>query len=152
MALMYNPPDPTSFNKVVWQIVRQIPEGKVSTYGQIASMIPPPKSVAPEQYQRLGARWVGSAMQAVPAGQGVPWQRVINSQGKISLPRGSAGADEQRALLEIEGVLFDQEGRVDFEQVGWEGPPTEWLDAHRLVSPRSLKKSPKPQNSQPNLF
>jgi methylated-DNA-protein-cysteine methyltransferase related protein len=149
---MYNPPDPTSFNRVVWQIVQQMPEGKVSTYGQIASMIPPPEGVALEQYQRLGPRWVGSAMRAVPSGQGIPWQRVINSQGRISFPRGSIGADEQRALLEMEGITFDQEGRVDFEQVGWEGPSTEWLDAHQLASPRSLRKSPKPKNSQPNLF
>jgi methylated-DNA-protein-cysteine methyltransferase-like protein len=149
---MYNPPDPTRFNQVVWQIVRQIPEGKVSTYGQIASMIPPPEGVALEQYQRLSPRWIGSAMQAVPPGQGIPWQRVINSQGKISFPRGSAGADEQRALLEMEGITFDQDGRIDFEQVGWEGPPAEWLDAYRLASPRSLKKSPKPKNSQPSLF
>lgn len=149
---MYNPPDPTRYNRIVWQIVQQIPEGKVSTYGQIASMIPPPQSVAPEQYQRLAPRWVGSAMQAVPSGQGIPWQRVINSQGQISLPRGSAGADEQRALLEMEGVLFDQEGRVDFEKVGWDGPPSDWLEAHQLASPRSLKKSPKPKNSQPSLF
>ena len=149
---MYNPPDPTTFNRVVWQIVLQIPEGKISTYGQIASMLPPPEGVALEQYQRLGPRWVGSAMQAVPPRQGIPWQRVINSQGKISFPRGSSGADEQRALLEMEGVAFNQEGRVDFEQVGWEGPSAEWLDEHQLLPPRSLKKSPKPKNSQPNLF
>lgn len=149
---MYNPPDPSSFNQAVWQIARQIPEGKVSTYGQIASMILPPEGVTLEQYQRLSPRWVGSAMRAVPPGQGIPWQRVINSQGKISFPRGSAGADEQRALLEMEGVAFDPEGRVDFEQVGWEGPPVEWLDAHQLASPRSLKKSLKQKDIQPGLF
>jgi methylated-DNA-protein-cysteine methyltransferase-like protein len=149
---MYNPPDPASFNKVVWQIVQQIPAGKVSTYGQIASMISPPEGVAPDQYERLAPRWVGSAMQETPSGQGIAWQRVINSQGKISLPGGSAGADEQRALLEIEGIAFDQGDRVDFEKYGWEGPPAEWLDAHQLLSPRSLKKSAGPKNSQPTLF
>jgi len=149
---MYNPPDPASFNKLVWEIVRQIPEGRVSSYGQIASMIPPPEGVAADQYRRLGARWVGSAMQATPSGQGVPWQRVINSQGKISLPRGSAGADEQRALLEMEGIVFDNDGRANFEDAAWEGPSEEWLDAHKLLPPTSLKKSPKAKNSQPPLF
>ncbi|MBN1310666.1 MAG: MGMT family protein [Anaerolineae bacterium] len=147
---MYNPPNPALFNQLVWAIVRQIPAGKASTYGQIASMIPPPEGVAADQYKRLGARWVGSAMHA--AEQGIPWQRVINSQGKISLPKGSAGADEQRALLEMEGIAFDKDGKVNFEQVGWEGPPEEWLCAHRLLSPISLKKRPKATRSQPSLF
>lgn len=135
---MYNPPDPESFNQVVWEIVRQIPAGKVSTYGQIASMIPAPPGIDPDQYARLGARWVGNAMHLSPTG--VPWQRVINSQGEISLRRDSTAADEQRFLLETEGVGFDLGGRVDFEIVGWDGPPQEWLDRNKLLPPRSLKK------------
>jgi methylated-DNA-protein-cysteine methyltransferase-like protein len=130
---MYNPPDPVTFNTLVWLIVKQIPEGCVASYGQIASMIPPPPGVDPDQYRRLGARWVGTAMQACP--QGIPWQRVINSAGQISLPRGSAGADEQRALLEIEGILFDEKGRVDFSQAGWAGPEADWLSEQGLLSP-----------------
>jgi methylated-DNA-protein-cysteine methyltransferase-like protein len=148
---MYNPPDSIAFNKRVWQIVQQIPVGKVSTYGQIASMIPPPEGVAPDAYRRLGARWTGSAMQSTPSGQGIPWQRVINSQGKISLSPGSAGADEQRALLEMEGVTFSQDGRVSFEQYGWDGPPAAWLRENELLPPVSLKKA-QSGSSQPNLF
>jgi methylated-DNA-protein-cysteine methyltransferase-like protein len=91
-------------------------------------------------------------MQATPSGQGIPWQRVINSQGKISLPRGSAGADEQHALLEMEGIVFGQDGRVSFEEAGWEGPSEAWLDAHKLLPPTSLKKSSKAKGSQPPLF
>lgn len=149
---MYNPPDPLSFNTLVWEIVQQIPEGKVSTYGQIASMIPPPAGVDAQQYRRLGARWVGSAMRSTPEGQKIPWQRVISSKGQISLPKGSTGADEQRALLEMEGVAFSESGRVDFEVVGWEGPPAEWLRARELLSPRSLTKPSEPSDSQLNLF
>ncbi len=137
---MYNPPNPDAFNRLVWQIVQQIPEGKVSTYGQIASMIPPPPGADSDQYRRLGARWVGTAMNATPSGWGVPWQRVINSQGKISLPGGSASADQQRALLEREGVHFDGDGRVDLEVVGWDGPNDAFLKEHQLLPPRSLKK------------
>src|SRR5574341_2086521 len=102
---MFQPPDPSTYNSTVWAIARQIPEGKVSTYGQIASMIPAPDAVDPDQYRRLAPRWVGNAMHRCP--DDVPWQRVINSEGKISLPAGSASADEQRARLEMEGVSFD---------------------------------------------
>ena len=148
---MFNPPDPAAFNAHVWLIVQQIPEGRVASYGQIASMIPPPPGVDPDQYQRLGARWVGAAMQSCPAD--IPWQRVINSAGQISLPRGSAGADEQRALLKIEGIQFDAKARVDFSRVGWNGPPEEWLKAHGFFSPVSPRKSaPQPEDEQLPLF
>lgn len=150
---MFNPPDPSSFNAIVWEIVRQVPEGIVTTYGQVASMIPPPPGVDPEQYRRLGARWVGSAMNRVPAEENVPWQRVINSQGKISLPKGSAAAEEQRALLEMEGVVFSAGGRVNFDHVGWDGPGEEWLAANNLHPPRTLgKRRDDPPADQPRLF
>ena len=136
---MYQPPDPATFNMRVWEIARQIPESRVSTYGQIASMIPPPEGVEPMQYKRLGARWVGNAMRTSP--DDVPWQRVINSKGTISLPKGSSAADEQRALLEMEGVAFDEQGRVNFEVAGWDGPRESWLRERGLLSPCSLKKS-----------
>jgi len=137
--------------------VKQIPEGRVSSYGQIASMIPPPSGVDPEQYVRLGARWVGTAMNMTPGGQSIPWQRVINSQGEISLPKGSSNAEEQRALLEMEGVTFDERGRVDFNQVGWEGPDEGWLTANGFFAPRPLKKTskthtPSDDNTQLSLF
>jgi methylated-DNA-protein-cysteine methyltransferase-like protein len=148
---MFNPPNPRPYFLTVWQIVRQIPEGRVSTYGQIASMIPPPEGVDPEQYRRLSPRWVGTAMRTKPDSP-VPWQRVINSQGTISLPKGSSGADRQRALLESEGVVFDASGRVDFDFVGWDGPADDWLWAHELFPPRPLGKPPADDPSQPSLF
>ncbi len=148
---MFNPPDPETFNALVWKIVQQIPPGKVSTYGQVASMIPPPEGVLPPQYDRLGSRWVGTAMRATPPGQGIPWQRVINSQGKISLPVGSRAAVEQRERLEAEGVIFSPSDKVNFEVVGWDGPEADWLREHDLFPPQSLKKrSNKPE--QPSLF
>ena len=88
-----------AFNRAVWKITAMVPEGKVATYGQIGAYIPLPKGVREEDYRAYRARWVGAAMAACP--EGLPWQRVINSQGKIS-PR--QGADMQRALLEAEGV------------------------------------------------
>jgi methylated-DNA-protein-cysteine methyltransferase-like protein len=114
MSPCASPPDPIIFNNQVWEIVRQVPSGKVTTYGQIARMLPPPKGVEAKSYLSLGPRWVGSAMAKCP--DDVPWQRVINSKGEIS-PR--PGADEQRHLLEEEGVEFDARGRVDLVNFGW---------------------------------
>lgn len=134
---MRYPPNPKAYFPVVWKIVRQIPEGKVSTYGQIASMIPPPPNVDPDQYKRLSPRWVGTAMRAKPD-RPVPWQRVINSQGKISLPKGSQDANQQRFLLEAEGVQFNEKDKVSFKVCGWTGPDGDWLTEHGLLSPKPL--------------
>jgi methylated-DNA-protein-cysteine methyltransferase-like protein len=113
-----SPPNKQEFNQRVWEVVRQIPPGKVTTYGRIAEMIAPPGDMNLKDYLAFGARWVGGAMAGCPAD--VPWQRVINAQGKISLRRG-ADADAQRQLLEAEGVQFDERGRVDFNKYLWEG-------------------------------
>lgn len=153
MARMIYPPDPQAFYALVWEIVRQIPAGCVSTYGQIASMIPPPEGVEPPLYDRMGARWVGDAMRATPEGSDIPWQRVINSRGQISLPAGSAAADLQRALLEGEGIAFDEQGRADLLRYGWEGPPAAWLAEHGLLPPFSFRPPQDgEQGAQLNLF
>jgi methylated-DNA-protein-cysteine methyltransferase-like protein len=130
MKTFTSPPVLQEFHQKVWEIVRQIPGGKVTTYGQIAAMIPPPNGMDPKSYEAWSARWVGGAMAACP--QEVPWQRVINSQGKPSLRQG---AEEQRATLEAEGVIFNERGRVDLKIFGWQGPSEGWLKAHYLLPP-----------------
>jgi methylated-DNA-protein-cysteine methyltransferase-like protein len=115
-----SPPDPIIFNNQVWEIVRQVPPGKVTTYGQVARMIPVPEDVDEKSYLAFGPRWVGSAMAKCP--DDVPWQRVINSKGEIS-PR--PGAEKQRRLLEEEGVAFTDRGRVDLKVYGWINPENE---------------------------
>jgi methylated-DNA-protein-cysteine methyltransferase-like protein len=115
-----SPPKRDEFNRAVWSLVRQIPIGKVSTYGQIASFVGPPAGMDPKSYLAFGARWVGGAMANCPGD--VPWQRVINSQGKVSL-RPGVGGQHQRDLLEAEGVVFDNRERVDLKKYAWEGPP-----------------------------
>jgi methylated-DNA-protein-cysteine methyltransferase related protein len=110
-----SPPDPQQYYERVWQLVRQVPRGKVATYGQIALMLPAPNGVDLETYKAYGARWVGGAMAACP--EDVPWQRVINSQGKIS---ERPGAEKQRQLLEAEGIEFIKE-KVDLKKYGWHG-------------------------------
>lgn len=117
MARFTSPPDRLAYNQRVWQIVRQIPAGNVATYGQIALLIPPPPGVDPDEYLAFGARWVGGAMASCP--DDVPWQRVINSQGKISLPGETAM--HQRQLLESEGIIFDSRDRINLSIYRWSG-------------------------------
>jgi methylated-DNA-protein-cysteine methyltransferase related protein len=117
MSSYTSPPDLHIFQARVWEMVRQIPRGKVATYGQIASLITLPPGMDPRAYLAFGPRWVGGAMAACP--EDVPWQRVINARGMIS-PR--PGAEDQRALLEQEGINFDEGGRVNLFRDRWSGP------------------------------
>lgn len=109
------------FFERVYRLVRQIPAGKVASYGQIAALLGHPQA----------ARTVGWALSALPADQvaAVPWQRVINSAGRISISRADLSADLQRALLEAEGVEFDERGYVDLHRFGWEGLTWEEVEA-----------------------
>ena len=135
MSPFASPPDTIIFNHQVWEIVRQVPPGRVTTYGQISKMIPPPGDLTQRSYDTFGPRWVGGAMAACP--EDVPWQRVINSQGKIS-PR--PGLEQQRLLLEEEGVEFSASGKVDFTRFGWKGPSPAWCLQHGLLPPLPLSK------------
>ncbi len=100
----------------VYALVRQIPPGRVATYGQVARLA------------GCTARQAGYAMAAVPSGSDVPWQRVLNSRGMISARRGGGGEIRQRRLLQAEGIAFDKLGRVDLEAIGWIGPDWDWLE------------------------
>jgi methylated-DNA-protein-cysteine methyltransferase-like protein len=130
MSGFTSPPDPIIFNHQVWDVVRQVPRGKVATYGQIARLLAPPDGVDPKAYQAFGPRWTGGAMAACP--DDVPWQRIINSKGEIS-PR--PGAEKQRELLEAEGVEFGETGKIDLKRFGWSGPDPAWLREHGLPVP-----------------
>jgi methylated-DNA-protein-cysteine methyltransferase-like protein len=102
-----------SFFSQVYAIVRRIPRGKVASYGQIAALLGHPRA----------ARTVGWALASLPeqAEVDVPWQRVINSQGRISIRSLRHAMEEQRLLLEEEGVVFDEAGYLDWDRFGWEG-------------------------------
>ena len=113
------PPNQPIYYEQVWELVRQVPYGKVVTYGQIAQLISLPLGVEPQDYKAFSPRWVGDAMAACP--NDVPWQRVINAQGKIS---DRPGAQRQRHLLEQEGVIFVND-KVDLKRYQWQGPGQE---------------------------
>ncbi len=92
----------------IWEIVRRIPRGRVSTYGQIARLAGLVRR----------ARFVGYALHNLPPGMPIPWHRVINTRGTISFPEGSPNFKRQRELLEREGIrLID--GKVDLKKKGW---------------------------------
>jgi methylated-DNA-protein-cysteine methyltransferase-like protein len=112
-----SPPNRLLFEQQVWQMVKLIPAGKVASYGQIAALIPPPGGMDAKSYLAFGPRWVGGAMANCP--ESVPWQRVVNAQGKISQ---RPGARRQHELLEGEGVEFDEHDKIDMKVYGWEGP------------------------------
>jgi len=109
--MCYNSVMTSLFFEQVYQAVRHIPPGKVATYGQIARLLGNPRA----------ARTVGWALHSLPSGSDVPWQRVINASGTISLDTRGPGGAIQRVLLEAEGVVFDDQGRVDLETHGWTG-------------------------------
>jgi methylated-DNA-protein-cysteine methyltransferase-like protein len=92
----------------IYAAVRRVPRGKVATYGQIATIAG----------LKGHARQVGYALHALKASTGVPWQRIINAKGMISLGPMRGGVS-QRLLLEAEGVTFDAGGRVSLAKFGW---------------------------------
>jgi methylated-DNA-protein-cysteine methyltransferase related protein len=90
----------------ICQAVQAIPRGRVASYGQVAQLAGLPGR----------ARLVGRVLSLLPPDSGVPWQRVVNARGELSL-RG-ADAARQRRLLEREGVKFSPSGRVDMRRFG----------------------------------
>jgi methylated-DNA-protein-cysteine methyltransferase related protein len=92
----------------IWQVVRSIPRGCVATYGQVAVLAGLPG----------GARKVGRTMSRLPNGTRLPWHRVVNASGRISLPLGSTGYREQKRRLEREGVAFVK-GRLSLARFRW---------------------------------
>jgi methylated-DNA-protein-cysteine methyltransferase-like protein len=92
----------------IYAVVRQIPRGRVTTYGHIAKVV-----------GGCSAQMVGFAMAGLGAESDVPWQRVINARGRISPRGGGPGAMLQREILLEEGIVFEPDGSIDFERFGW---------------------------------
>lgn len=95
----------------IYAVIRQVPPGQVATYGQIAQIV-----------GGISAQMIGFALAALPSHpeeKDVPWQRIINAQGKVS-PHGLGyGSAVQRQLLEEESVVFDLENKIDLAAFGW---------------------------------
>ena len=100
--------DETGYREKVYEIVCKIPPARVMTYGQIAEILG-------EGYT---ARTVGFVMHAASA-ENIPWQRVINSQGKCSTGKLLLPHNIQQTILESEGVAFNENGKCDLEKYRW---------------------------------
>lgn len=108
----------TPFARAVLTAVRRIPRGRVASYGAVAGIAGRPGA----------ARAVGAALRSLPDSTEVPWWRVLNARGELTIPRAGHGRPLQRALLEAEGVVVKGD-RVDLRRFGW--PP----DAARAADP-----------------
>lgn len=95
--------------RAIYAAVRRIPRGRVATYGQIAALAGRPRH----------ARQVGYALHALRPGSDVPWHRVINGRGEISLRGYDGAAERQRRLLAREGVRCEASGRIPLERYQW---------------------------------
>jgi methylated-DNA-protein-cysteine methyltransferase related protein len=115
--------DRPHFFEQVYLVVKQIPRGKVASYGQIAALLGHPRA----------ARTVGWALNALTESQdpSIPWQRVINHSGRITIARAGLDPEVQRRLLEEEGIEFDQNGDVDMRRYGWHG--LDWAEVEQLL-------------------
>jgi methylated-DNA-protein-cysteine methyltransferase-like protein len=99
---------PLSNYQMIWNVVRHIPKGRVATYGEVAE-----QAGLPGQ-----ARLVGYALHNLSPTSNIPWHRVINSQGRISLPEEGGRARRQRLLLARENVR-PKDGKYDLLVYGW---------------------------------
>lgn len=94
----------------IYQVVKQIPKGKVATYGYVALKAGNPR----------WARVVGYALHNNPAPGVIPCHRVVNREGKVADAFAFGGGDTQRELLENEGIVFRQDGTIDLKKYGWQ--------------------------------
>ena len=99
------------YRERIYRLVRQIPPGRVMTYGQIAEVLG----------DGYTARTVGYAMHGGDENN-VPWQRVINAKGECSTGKLTLPVNLQQQMLEAEGVLFNASGRCNLEAYRWHPP------------------------------
>jgi len=98
------------FKQIIWQVVAAIPEGRVATYGQVASLCGYPGY----------ARYIGHTLKQLPESSLLPWHRVVNAKGKLSFPIDSAGYQQQKERLQKEGITFNKH-KIDLKVYAWNG-------------------------------
>ncbi len=113
-------PQPDSAKQRLWQVLAAIPAGRVSSYGRLAQLAG----------MGRGARMVGRWLSQLPDGSSLPWHRVLNSQGQLSLPVDSSAGQEQLQRLRAEGVII-RNRRVSMARYGWPDPPDNQQKPHQ---------------------
>jgi methylated-DNA-protein-cysteine methyltransferase related protein len=104
-------------HRLIHDVVRRIPRGRVATYGQVADLAGLPRQ----------PRLVGYVMNALPPGTAIPWHRVVNAKGEVSARSDGLGGDQiQAQLLAREGVRFI-DGRIPLERYRWEPAPRQTI-------------------------
>lgn len=111
----------------LWLLTDSVPPGRVATYGQLGRL------------SGLTARQVGRALATAPPARRVPWHRVINASGRISLPADQGGTEQQRRLS-AEGVNFSRTGLVSLKNYRWSGPALDWWISHGLPLDDALER------------
>lgn len=102
----------TGFDQqIIYDLVDDVPEGSVATYGMVASLLP-----------GVTARMVGRALGALSVGSKTPWHRIVNAAGRVH-------SEEARIRLANEGITFRPNGNVDWTHCRWNGPSPVWLEA-----------------------
>ncbi|WP_339843093.1 MGMT family protein [uncultured Halopseudomonas sp.] len=97
-----------SVRETFWQVLAAVPEGRVTSYGKLAQLAGMGRGA------RLAGRWLGQ----LPEGTALPWHRVVNSQGQLSLPPDHPAGQEQYQRLLAEGIIITDR-RVDMKRFGW---------------------------------
>jgi methylated-DNA-protein-cysteine methyltransferase-like protein len=117
-----------NFYEQVYAVVRRVPPGQVTSYGRVASMLGAPNA----------ARAVGYALRALkdkeddPVYRDIPWQRVVNSQGRISIVNPEYSGSQQADMLMAEGVVVSEELSIDLDVYLWSG--LHWVEVDDILS------------------
>lgn len=104
----------SSLASQVFAVVARIPRGKVTTYGKIAAAVGHPRA----------ARIIGGILHRAPAGADLPFHRVVNREGTLAPAHVFGGANNQRRMLEAEGIIFTGDGKIDMKRCLWSGAGT----------------------------
>ena len=106
--------DTQSLASQVFAVVARIPRGRVTTYGRIAAAVGRPRA----------ARIIGGILHRAPAEANLPFHRVVNREGTLAPAHVFGGANNQRRMLEDEGIIFTEDGKIDMKRCMWDGEST----------------------------
>jgi len=121
----------TEFSKQVIAVIKKVPKGKVATYKQVAALSGKPHAV----------RAIAWILHSSSKAHKLPWQRILNAQGKISFPPTTLNYKKQKSLLQKEGVQFLENGRIDLAKYQW-----------KQKAKTSVVSKKKIGRSQPQMF